>query len=51
MFSIGAAAGPVIMGTMFDSNGNYRAALWTMTASLVFGAAATITLPPFPGKR
>jgi cyanate permease len=51
MFSIGAAAGPVIMGKMFDGNGDYRAAPWTMTACLVFGAAATITLPPFPGKR
>jgi len=27
MFSIGAAAGPVIMGKMFDSNGDYRRAL------------------------
>jgi MFS family permease len=54
LFSVGAAAGPVIMGRMFDSNGNYRIALWTMTACLVFGAAATITLPQFPkssGRR
>jgi hypothetical protein len=35
---------------MFDSNGNYRIALWTMTACLLFGAAATITLPRFPGS-
>jgi predicted MFS family arabinose efflux permease len=51
MFSIGAAAGPAIVGRMFDSNGNYRVALWTMAACLLFGSAATITLPPFPGKR
>jgi cyanate permease len=30
MFSIGAAAGPAIVGKMFDTNGNYRAALWAM---------------------
>jgi hypothetical protein len=39
------------MGKMFDSNGNYRIALWTMTACLVFGAVATITLPQFPEKQ
>lgn len=50
MFSIGAAAGPAIIGHMFDVNGNYRIALWAMAICLVFGAAAMTTLPQFAKK-
>jgi MFS family permease len=50
MFSIGAAAGPAIVGRMFDANGDYRAALWAMTACLIFGASIVLTLPDFAGK-
>jgi MFS family permease len=50
MFSIGAAAGPAIIGHMFDVNGNYRLALWAMAACLVVGAAAMMTLPQFAKK-
>lgn len=51
MFSIGAAAGPAIIGRMFDANGNYRIALWAMAGCLVFGAAAMVTLPEFAERE
>jgi MFS family permease len=47
MFSIGAAAGPAIVGHLYDSNGNYRLALWIMASCLLFGALAVASLPPF----
>lgn len=47
MFSIGAAAGPAIVGHLFDSYGSYRIALWLMSACLVFGALAVASLPRF----
>ena len=47
MFSIGAAAGPAIVGSLFDAHGNYRVALWIMAACLAFGALAMATLPRF----
>jgi MFS family permease len=47
MFSIGAAAGPAIVGHLFDANGNYHTALWAMAACLVFGAVTVASLPRF----
>jgi len=47
MFSIGAAAGPAIVGHLYDSNGNYHTALWAMAACLVFGALTVASLPRF----
>jgi MFS family permease len=47
MFSIGAAAGPAIVGHLFDSYGSYSVALWIMASCLVFGAVAVASLPPF----
>ncbi|WP_426414156.1 MFS transporter [Bradyrhizobium ganzhouense] len=51
MFSIGAAAGPAIVGHLFDSYGSYRIALWVMASCLVFGAAAVASLPQFARGR
>ena len=50
MFSIGAAAGPAVVGAMFDANRNYQIALWTMAGCLVFGAIAMMLLPRFATK-
>ncbi|MCP3461659.1 MFS transporter [Bradyrhizobium sp. CCGUVB23] len=49
LFSVGAAAGPAVMGRLFDLNKNYEAALWLMVACLVFGALSLGTLPRFVG--
>jgi MFS family permease len=51
MFSIGAAAGPAIVGHLFDTYGSYRIALWMMSACLVFGALAVASLPRFAQER
>jgi MFS family permease len=51
MFSIGAAAGPAIVGHLFDSFGNYRIALWVIASCLIFGAAAVASLPQFARER
>jgi predicted MFS family arabinose efflux permease len=51
MFSVGAAAGPAIVGHLFDSYGNYRVALWVMASCLVFGALAVASLPRFEKER
>jgi len=40
-----------IQGVSEQGAERHRVALWTMAACLLFGSAATITLPPFPGKR
>jgi MFS family permease len=47
MFSIGAAVGPAAVGHLFDVNGNYRSALFSMAVCLAFGAIAMLTLPRF----
>jgi hypothetical protein len=44
-------AWPATVGKMFDTNGSYRAAPWIMAACRVFGAAATMTLPPFAKRE
>ncbi|MEY9538049.1 MFS family permease [Bradyrhizobium diazoefficiens] len=51
IFSIGAAAGPAIVGSLFVSFGNYRIALWAMASCLTFGAAAVASLPQFAKER
>jgi len=51
IFSIGAAAGPAIVGNLFDSFGNYRIALWAMASCLVFGAGTVASLPQFATQR
>jgi predicted MFS family arabinose efflux permease len=51
MFSIGAAAGPAIVGHLFDATGSYRIALWVMAACLIFGAIAVASLPQFARER
>jgi predicted MFS family arabinose efflux permease len=51
MFSIGAAAGPAIVGQLFDSYGSYRIALWVMASCLVFAASAVASLPQFARGR
>jgi len=51
MFSIGAAAGPAIVGHLFDSYGNYRVALWVMASCLVFGVLVVASLPRFEKER
>jgi predicted MFS family arabinose efflux permease len=51
MFSIGAAAGPAIVGHLFDSYGNYGVALWIMALCLVFGSVAVASLPQFDRER
>lgn len=51
IFSIGAAAGPAIVGHLFDSYGNYRFALWIMASCLAFGALTVASLPRFEAER
>ena len=51
IFSIGAAAGPAIVGNLFNSFGSYRIALWVMAALLILGAAAVVSLPQFARER
>jgi len=51
MFSVGAAAGPVIVGYLFDWYGSYNLSLWIMASCLLFGALMIAPLPQFDWLR
>jgi MFS family permease len=47
-FQIGCAIGPVLLGRMFDANGNYAAALLIVAGATATAALILARMPPYP---
>jgi MFS family permease len=47
-FQIGCAIGPVLLGRMYDANGNYAAALLIVAGATSTAALILALLPPYP---
>lgn len=50
-FQLGCAIGPVLLGTMFDSRGDYALALWIVAGGTTFAAIALARLPRYAGAK